>query len=86
MNRSSKPRKTASFHHELTRLTTLWHLDRVLLEEKRRIKFLCPEVPRPPRFKTVSCRRSFGVDVTFSILLMAGVIPCACHLGLRLIP
>ncbi len=39
--RPSKTQKTASFHHELTRLTTRWHLDRVLLEEKRRLNFLC---------------------------------------------
>ncbi len=47
MNRSSEPQKTASFHHELsfhyelTRLNTRWHLDRLLLEEKRRLNFLC---------------------------------------------
>ena len=44
MNWPSKPQKTASFHHELARLNTRWHLDRVLLEESRRLKFLCSEL------------------------------------------
>ena len=33
MIRSSKTRKTAGVHHELTRLTTRGHLDRVLAEK-----------------------------------------------------
>lgn len=35
--------KTASFHHERTRLTTPWLRARVLLEEQRRLNFLCAD-------------------------------------------
>ena len=57
MNRPSKPQKTASFHHQLTRLTTPWHRARVLLEEQRRLNFLCPGTMRG-QSQTISQRVS----------------------------
>jgi hypothetical protein len=57
-DRLSEPRKTAIFRHELARLTMPFQPDSVLLEEKRRLNFLCS----PKRLANLGCS-SLAMDL-----------------------
>jgi hypothetical protein len=71
MNRPTKPHKTASFDHELTRLTTRRRSAGLLLEEKWRLNFLCALRPTrlPSYFFRMTELYAIGISVN-----MAGLV------------